>query len=150
MRSGGNGARRVGGCQPGAGESCRRGVTARGAVPYPAMADETEAPYSLMCSACYTPCTGADAHVVPCWNPHRQMVITAYRCGGCRPAAIDELRAAVGAGPEGLEASFHEFLVRHGRDDYAERLSTAAPEGRHAVLLAIVDAVDAGRLVLNP
>ncbi len=114
------------------------------------MADETEPPYSLMCSACYTPCTGADAHVVPRWNPDRQMVITAYRCGGCRPAAIDELRAAVAARPEGLQASFHEFLVRHGRDDSAERLRTAAPEERHAVLLAIVDAVDAGRLVLNP
>ena len=111
MRTGGNGASGASGCQPRAGERCRPGPTGRGAVPYPAMADETEPPYSLMCSACYTPCTGADAHVVPRWNPDRQMVITAYRCGGCRPAA---------------------------------------PEERHAVLLAIVDAVDAGRLVLNP
>ena len=113
------------------------------------MTDQTARPCHLLCSACYTPCSEADAHVVPHWKPHRRMVIKAYRCGACRPAAIDELRAAVAAGPEGLEASFHEFLVRHGRDDYAERLSTAAPEGRHAVLLAIVDAVDAGQLVLN-
>ena len=60
--------------------------------------------------------------------------------GDCKPAVVKKRVSDYVA----------EFLVRHGRDDYAERLSTAAPEGRHAVLLAIVDAVDAGQLVLNP
>jgi len=43
------------------------------------MTEETPE-YNLLCSACYTPCAGTSAHVMPRWNPDAQTVWTTYRC----------------------------------------------------------------------
>ena len=87
------------------------------------MTEELPDSYSLMCSGCHTPCTGADAHVVPRWNPALRKVLTTYRCGNCWVQSLEELRGQVVSGDA---------------------------EEQEAVLLAIVDAVQDGRLMLEP
>jgi hypothetical protein len=114
------------------------------------MAEEAQEPYNLMCSGCYTPCSGADAHVVPHWRPELHMVFTAYRCGNCWLPALAELRAAVSSGERGLYSSFCEFLTRHGYAKDSDMIRAAEPELQRAYQLAIVDAVERGELVFQP
>lgn len=114
------------------------------------MTEDTEQPYSLLCSACRTPCTEADAHVIPRWNPELHQVITAYRCGNCWPAGLEELRAAIRSGDPEVRASFADFLERHqyGRD--AVKLRGAAPEEQLSFLLAVTDLLESQRLIFAP
>ena len=112
--------------------------------------EESPAPYNLMCSACYTPCAGADAHVVPNWRAERRTMVTAYRCGGCWPAALAELRSAVNSGDAEVAGSFCDFLARHGYERDAGTIRAAPPEQQRAYLLAVVDALESGAVTLQP
>ncbi|MBK5188860.1 MAG: hypothetical protein JJD97_11500 [Gemmatimonadaceae bacterium] len=109
-----------------------------------------EAPYSLMCSACYTPCTGADAHVIPRWNPELRRIFTTYRCGNCWPASLAELRASITSGDADVHMSFCDFLVRQGYDADAERIRGSPDEDRQAIFLEIVNALQEEKLVFHP
>lgn len=113
------------------------------------MPEEFPAPYSLLCSACYTACPVAEAHVVPRWHPRQRRIITAYRCNACWPTALAELRSTVRSGAPGLAASFCDFLDRRGYTD-SELIRTAAPEHQVAYLEAIVNALEAGKFTLEP
>jgi hypothetical protein len=113
------------------------------------MADELPESYSLMCSGCHTPCTGADAHVIPHWNPAVGKVLTTYRCGECWVEALDQTRGDVVSGAPEVRASFWDFMARRGFTD-AETFRAAPPDRQEATLLAILDAVQSGRLVLEP
>ena len=74
-----------------------------------AMTDEIQE-YSLLCSACYTPCTGAEAHVIPHWNATMGMVVTTYRCGQCWIGSLAAMRDAVRAkDAETIRAAEHEL-----------------------------------------
>ena len=112
--------------------------------------EESAAPYSLMCSACYTPCTGADAHVAPKWRAERHAMVTAYRCGGCWPSALAELRSVVNSGDAEVAGGFCDFLARHGYERDASMIRSAPPEQRRAYLLAVVDALESGEVTLQP
>ena len=114
------------------------------------MTEDTEPPYSLLCSACRTPCTGADAHVIPRWNPELRQVITAYRCGNCLPAGLEELRGAVRSGDAEVPASFADFLERRGYTGDAERLRGMPPEDQLAFLLTVTDLLESQRLIFEP
>lgn len=114
------------------------------------MAEEIPQPYSLVCSGCYTPCSGADAHVVPRWNPERRMVLTTYRCGNCWLEALTELRTAVTAGDAAVWSSFWEFLIRHGHGKDSDALRAAPFEEQRTLLLRVVDGVGAGTIVFEP
>jgi hypothetical protein len=114
------------------------------------MAEESEAAFSLMCSGCYTPCTGADAHVVPRWRADRRTILTTYRCGGCWLAALADLRSVVSAGEPDVSGSFCDFLARHGYGQDAAAIRAAPPEQQRAYLLAVVDAVERGQVTFQP
>ena len=101
----------------------------------------------LMCSACYEPCPAATAHVVPRWRSDVSQVITAYRCAACFPASLLELRDALQADP--VQLAFCDFLTRRGFGD-AAALRERPADQRLPVLLAVVDAVQDGRLQLEP
>jgi hypothetical protein len=112
--------------------------------------EESEPPYSLLCSACRTPCTGTDAHVIPRWNPELRSVMTAYRCGNCWPAGLEELRTAVRSGDPEVRASFADFLERRAYSKDAAMLRGAAPEEQLSFLLTITDLLDSQRLIFEP
>jgi hypothetical protein len=114
------------------------------------MEDENEPPYSLLCSGCYTPCSGADAHVVPRWNPGQRRIFTTYRCGNCWVQALDETRAAVTSGDAEVVTSFCEFLARQRFTKDADTIRAAPSEEAQAILLVILDAVQDGRLIFDP
>jgi len=114
------------------------------------MAEESEPPYSLLCSACRTPCSGADAHVIPRWNPDLRRVITAYRCGNCWLAGLEELRAAVRSDDAEVRASFADFLARRGYTRDADTLRAAPPGEQLAFLLAIAHALETERITFEP
>jgi hypothetical protein len=113
------------------------------------MDEERPEAYSLMCSGCHTPCSGADAHVIPRWNPELGGVLTTYRCGNCWVQALDDLRAEVVSGKAEVRVSFWDFMTRHGFRD-AETFRAAASAEQEATLLAIVDAVQSGRVIFDP
>jgi len=111
---------------------------------------DAQPPYSLLCSACLTPCSGTDAHVAPRWNPTVRQVITAYRCSNCWLPALAELRAAV-ASPDGeVRLSFCDFLDRRGETEAAALIRGAAPDEQRARLFRLIDALEAGEIVLDP
>jgi len=112
--------------------------------------EEIPQPYSLMCSGCYTPCSGAFAHVVPRWNAEWRKVLTTYRCGNCWLEALAELRAAIGSGDADVWSSFGEFLIRHGYGKDSDSLRAAPFEEQRALLLQVLDAVEAGTIVFQP
>ncbi len=114
------------------------------------MSEELPASYFLMCSVCRTPCPNVDAHVVPRWNPDLSRIVTAYRCGNCWLPALAELRATVASGASEVLMSFGDFLTRHGLIRDAETVRAEAPAEQVAHLLAILDALQAGTLTLNP
>ena len=113
------------------------------------MTEESEAPYNLLCSACYTPCPAADAHVVPRWRPEERRIITAYRCNNCWRSTLGELRAVIRSGAAELPGSFCDFLVRQGFTD-TDMIRAASPEQQEEYLLVIVDAIESGKLVFHP
>jgi hypothetical protein len=113
------------------------------------MTEESEAPYNLLCSACYTPCPAADAHVVPRWRPEQRRIITAYRCNNCWLSALGELRAVIASGEAELPGSFCDFLVRQGFTD-TDVIRAAPAEQQREYLLVIVDAIESGKLTFHP
>lgn len=114
------------------------------------MADENQSSYSLLCSACYTPCSGAEAHVIPRWNPEVRRVLTTYRCGNCWLQALSQLRESVTSGEAEVLSSFCDFLSRHGYGKDAETIRAASFTTQQTHLLAIVDAVQAGDITFGP
>ena len=114
------------------------------------MTEELPESYSLMCSGCHTPCSGTDAHVIPRWNPAMGKVLTTYRCSNCWVASLDELRGQVVSGAPEVRASFWDFLARHGFSRDADTMRGGPAEEQEATLLLIIDAVQTGRLVLDP
>lgn len=104
---------------------------------------------SFLCSACYTPCQGADAHVIPRWNPSAHAVLTTYRCGNCWPAALDELRGVFLGEQAEPRNSFCDFLTRRGYGDAAGIMARPADQ-QLPIFLAIVDALEDGRLRFDP
>ena len=114
------------------------------------MEEEIPKSYFLMCSACYTPCPGIDAHVIPRWNPEQRRIFTTYRCGNCWLTSLDELRAAITSGESEVLASFCDFLARQGYSKDADTIRAASSEQQQAYLLAIVDATQAEKLVFHP
>ncbi|HTL04380.1 MAG TPA: hypothetical protein VL241_01420 [Gemmatimonadales bacterium] len=101
----------------------------------------------LMCSACYEPCPAATARVVPRWRADVGQVITAYRCAACFPSSLLELRDALHA--DAAQLGLCDFLTRRGYGD-AAALRERSADQRLTVLLAVVDAVQDGRLQLEP
>ena len=93
---------------------------------------------------------GADAHVIPRWNPDMRSVITAYRCGNCWPAGLEELRTAVRSGDPEVRTSFADFLERRRFGQDAAILRMAPPADQLALLLAIADLLETGRLTFEP
>jgi hypothetical protein len=114
------------------------------------MTEELPEAYSLMCSGCHSPCSGADAHVIPRWNPTLRKVLTTYRCSNCWVTSLNELRAQVTSGEAEVRASFWVFLARHGFTKDAQTIRVAPSEEQEATLLAILDAVQAKRLIFEP
>jgi hypothetical protein len=114
------------------------------------MPEELPASYYLMCSACRTPCPNADAHVLPRWNPDLRRIVTVYRCGNCWLRSLAELRATAASDKADVRMSFGDFLVRHGLIREAETIRGAPPGEQLTQILAILDALQAGTITLNP
>ena len=113
------------------------------------MIEENQEPYSLLCSACYSPCSGDQAHVVPRWNPAVRRVWTTYRCDNCWHQSLAELRDAVTSDAE-VGSSFCDFLSRRGYDKDAETIRAAPAALQQTYLLRLIDAIETGQLVLEP
>ncbi|HEU5218964.1 MAG TPA: hypothetical protein VFU23_09905 [Gemmatimonadales bacterium] len=113
------------------------------------MIDEPEAPYSILCSACYQPCSGAEAHVVPGWNPGMRRVWTTYRCEACWRGTLAYMRTSVSTDPE-VRLSFCDFLERRGFGRDAETIRAAEPAQQETWLLRVLDAIESRDLVLEP
>ncbi|MDQ5840611.1 MAG: hypothetical protein M3537_05600 [Chloroflexota bacterium] len=105
--------------------------------------------YSLLCSACYTPCTGALAHVVPTWNTTMRIVVTTYRCERCWVDSLAEMREAVRADAE-VRLSLCDFLSRRGYEKDAETIRAAEAELQQTYLIRVIDAIETGELVFEP
>ena len=87
--------------------------------------------------------------MVPRWRSDVGGVITAYRCGNCWLASLDELRVALGS-DAAVQLAFCDFLARRGYEHDAETLRAAPGAERLTKLLAVVDAVQAERLRFDP
>lgn len=105
--------------------------------------------YLLLCSGCRTPTPAHDATVIPRWNPDAGTVWTSYRCAKCLPQALDELRALVADRAE-VRASFCDFLDGRGYQKDVATIRAAAPELQTTYLTRVLDAVQDGRLILEP
>jgi hypothetical protein len=103
-----------------------------------------------MCSGCYTPTPVAEGHVVPGWNTTVRRILTSYRCNNCWLAAIDETRAALNSGDADVIPSFCDFLELQRFTTDAEALRIAPPDEARAVMLAMLDALQAGRAKFDP
>lgn len=114
------------------------------------MDEEAPESYFLLCSTCHTPCSGADAHVIPRWDPERRKIFTTYRCSNCWLQPLEELRAAVATGECKVLASFCDFLRRQGYRKDADTIRAASSGQQKAYLLAIVDAVQAQKIKFHP
>lgn len=107
-------------------------------------------PFNLLCSKCLTPGPVSDAHVIPGWNPAVSRILTTYRCGNCWLESLAETRAAVESGDAAVRSSFCDFLTHHRFTQDSARLRTESPEIQQRDLLAVLDAIEDGRLVLDP
>jgi len=114
------------------------------------MSDELPTSYNLLCSACLTPCAGADAHVLPSWNPQLEQVVTAYRCEKCWLSSLEAFQGTLTTGGPEIRGSFCDFLERHRFRQDAARLRLAPPEEQLAVFLQLLAALRSGRLILDP
>ena len=114
------------------------------------MSEETDPPYSLMCSGCHTPCSGPDAHVIPRWNREEGRILTAYRCGNCWLSPLGELRAALASGDTLVQTSFCDYLARHGYTRDAETMRAFPPEKRRDYLIRVVEAVESQAIIFDP
>ena len=106
--------------------------------------------YTLVCSACYSTCSGPGAHVIPWWNPDEQNIFTTYRCDKCWLTSIDETQQAVNSKDPKLVASFCDFLARQGYEKDANAIRSASTEQACAALLTVLDAVREKRIHFSP
>jgi hypothetical protein len=83
-------------------------------------------------------------------SPPGRRFFTTYRCGNCWLPPLDDLRVAVTSGEPDVRASFCDFLARHGCNKDSETIRSAASELQQAYLLAVIDAVQAGKIVFDP
>lgn len=108
------------------------------------------ASHTLLCSGCYSSCSGPDAHVIPWWNADVQSIFTTYRCEKCWLASLDESQQAVNSKDPKVVASFCDFLARQGYEKDADAIRSASPEQACELLLAVLDAVREKRIQFNP
>ena len=113
------------------------------------MIEENQESYNLLCSACHTPCSADQAHVVPGWNPAVRRVWTTYRCDNCWRESLAALREAVTSDAE-VGPSFCDFLSRRGYGKDAETIRAAPAALQQTYLLRLIDAIETGQLVLEP
>ena len=113
------------------------------------MEEEDQPPVSFLCSNCYTPCSGADAHVIPNWNASQRRILTTYRCSRCWIQALDHTRDAVKSGDPEVVTSFCEFLERQRFNDI-DVIRNAPAKQAEGMLLTVLDAVQNGRVEFNP
>jgi hypothetical protein len=117
--------------------------------------DPTELPDpmpELMCSRCFTLCSGANAHVIPWWNEQAADVLTTYRCGACWLESLDETRRFVESAQfdDHVCEKFVAFFRRHQETDVAARLAELPRAEVRAALVEVLAQVRAGALVLHP
>jgi hypothetical protein len=103
-----------------------------------------------MCSACRTPCSGADAHVIPKWNREMRRILTTYRCGNCWISSLADLRSVIATGELEVHTSFCDFLARHGYTKDAETIRAFPPEQRQVYLTRVLDAVESQSIIFDP
>ena len=76
-------------------------------------------------------------------------VLTTYRCDNCWRQSLAELReAALSDARVGL--SFCDLLSRRGYGRDAETIRSAPTELQQTYLLRLIDAIEAGELILEP
>lgn len=114
------------------------------------MSADGQAELNYLCSGCLTPTPAAESTVIPRWKPEVQQVITSYRCTGCRPQALDDLRAAIASEDDAVSENFCDFLARRGYVRDSETIRSAEPGLRRTYLGRLVDAVESGALVFEP
>src|SRR5262245_30148465 len=71
-------------------------------------------PFFIMCSGCRDPCPSEEGHVIPHWNPVREVFLTTYRCSKCWKSALSETRDKIKVLDADLREKFCKFLERHG------------------------------------
>ena len=76
-------------------------------------------------------------------------VITCYRCGNCWRNALSILSAQLVGDDPAIVASFWDFLERRGFTDI-QPLREKDVTDQQLLALKVVDAIEAGRLVLEP
>lgn len=119
------------------------------AVPPEQPGDEGEAP-AMLCSQCYTQCSGPDAHVIPWWNPSEADFFTTYRCGACWLESLDETDARTSPLDEDTRAKFCAFLHRHRLDEIATQIEHAALPEASVIAAGFLEQVRSQATVLRP
>jgi hypothetical protein len=91
---------------------------------------------TLVCSGCFTACSGTAAHVIPWWNETLGDFVTTYRCDRCWLGSLGETKDKVQSWDAGTRDKFCEFLERHRLSEIARQVREASlPE---ASRLAVV------------
>jgi len=112
---------------------------------------EAESPsYTLLCSGCYSSCSGPEVYVIPWWNADQESIFTTYRCEKCWLASLDESQQAVNSKDPKVVASFCDFLARQGYEKDADAIRSASPEQASELLLAVLNAVREKRIYFSP
>ncbi|HNJ39453.1 MAG TPA: hypothetical protein PKZ53_03115 [Acidobacteriota bacterium] len=106
--------------------------------------------YTLICSSCYSRCSGSNAHVIPWWNPDQKNIFTTYRCGNCWLSSLEETRQAVLNGGSEVQICFCDFLTRQGLKHEARTIRDSPPEQSQALLLAILTDVQEQKVIFHP
>jgi hypothetical protein len=88
--------------------------------------------------------------VIPRWKPEAHQVITAYRCGKCWPAGLEELRAALRSGDPDVALSFVDFIERRGFHKDAAMLRGVPAEARLGYLLSMINLLEQQRFTFEP
>ncbi|KIG12103.1 hypothetical protein DB30_02048 [Enhygromyxa salina] len=106
----------------------------------------------LMCSRCYTLCSGANAHVIPWWNEHAGDVFTTYRCEACWLESLDDTQRLVESAQfdDDVCDKFVAFFQRHEKTDVAARLAELPRAAVREALIEVLAQVRARALVLHP
>src|SRR6185436_9000466 len=106
--------------------------------------------HTLLCSGCYSSCSGPEAHVIPWWNADQQSIFTTYRCENCWLASLDDSQQAINSKDPRVVASFCDFLARQGYEKDANAIRSASTEQAREFLLAVLDAVREKRIHFSP
>ena len=110
---------------------------------------EVEVP-AMLCSQCYTQCSGPDAHVIPWWNPGEADFVTTYRCGACWLESLDETEARISTLDANARAKLCAFLHRHRLDEMATQIEHAALPEASVIAAGFLEEVRSQTTVLRP